>query len=54
MSETFVLVTGACHGGWAWRPVANELRAAYHQVHTPPWPGWALTTTRAASPSPTV
>ncbi|MDX3640433.1 alpha/beta fold hydrolase [Streptomyces sp. MB09-02B] len=35
MSETFVLVTGACHGGWAWRPVANELRAAGHQVHTP-------------------
>ena len=35
MSETFVLVTGACHGGWAWRPVATELRAAGHQVHTP-------------------
>ncbi|GAA4029152.1 alpha/beta hydrolase [Streptomyces sp. NBC_01352] len=35
MSETFVLVTGACHGGWAWRPVAAELRAAGHQVHTP-------------------
>lgn len=33
--ETFVLVTGTCHGGWAWRPVANELRAAGHQVHTP-------------------
>lgn len=35
MSETFVLVTGAWHGGWAWRPVANELRAAGHEVHTP-------------------
>ena len=35
MSETFVLVTGAWHGGWAWRPVAGELRAAGHEVHTP-------------------
>ncbi|MGW0710665.1 alpha/beta fold hydrolase [Streptomyces sp. NPDC002643] len=35
MSETFVLVTGAWHGGWAWRPVANELRAAGHEVHAP-------------------
>ncbi|MER6122156.1 alpha/beta hydrolase [Streptomyces sp. NPDC001795] len=35
MSETFVLVTGAWHGGWAWRPVATALRAAGHQVYTP-------------------
>lgn len=35
MSETFVLVAGAWHGGWAWRAVANELRAAGHEVHTP-------------------
>lgn len=35
MSETFVLVPGAWHGGWAWRPVAAALRAAGHQVHTP-------------------
>ncbi|EKX61880.1 esterase EstC domain protein [Streptomyces ipomoeae] len=48
MSETFVLVTGAWHGGWAWRPVANELRAAGHEVHTRPWPASAPTTTRAA------
>jgi hypothetical protein len=24
MSETFVLVNGAWHGGWAWRPVATH------------------------------
>lgn len=25
MTTTFVLVTGAWHGGWAWRGVAQEL-----------------------------
>jgi hypothetical protein len=24
MSETFVLINGAWHGGWAWRPVAQH------------------------------
>ena len=41
MSETFVLVTGAWHGGWAWRPVAERLRAAGHRVFTPTLPGLA-------------
>jgi pimeloyl-ACP methyl ester carboxylesterase len=39
MSETFVLITGAWHGGWAWRPVAEHLRAAGHDVHAPTLPG---------------
>jgi pimeloyl-ACP methyl ester carboxylesterase len=39
MTTTFVLVTGAWHGGWAWRPVAQELRAAGCQVLTPTLPG---------------
>jgi pimeloyl-ACP methyl ester carboxylesterase len=39
MSETFVLITGAWHGGWAWRPVAEHLRAAGHRVLTPTLPG---------------
>ncbi|MET0188972.1 MAG: alpha/beta hydrolase [Pseudonocardia sediminis] len=39
MSETFVLVTGAWHGGWAWRPVAEALRAGGHRVLTPTLPG---------------
>jgi len=39
MSETFVLITGAWHGGWAWRPVAQQLRAAGHRVLTPTLPG---------------
>jgi pimeloyl-ACP methyl ester carboxylesterase len=39
MPETFVLVTGAWHGGWAWRPVAEHLRAAGHRVLTPTLPG---------------
>ncbi|WP_211268539.1 alpha/beta fold hydrolase [Actinoplanes subtropicus] len=41
MPETFVLITGACHGGWSWRPVAEQLRAAGHQVLTPTLPGLA-------------
>lgn len=32
---TFVLVHGAWHGGWCWRPVADRLRAAGHRVFTP-------------------
>ncbi len=41
MSETLVLITGAWHGGWAWRPVAQHLRAAGHRVLTPTLPGLA-------------
>ena len=32
---TFVLVHGAWHGGWAWRRVADQLRARGHIVFTP-------------------
>lgn len=39
MSDPFVLITGAWHGGWAWRPVAEHLRAAGHRVLTPTLPG---------------
>lgn len=39
MSETFVLITGAWHGGWAWRPVAQHLRATGAHVLTPTLPG---------------
>lgn len=35
MSATFVLVHGAWHGGWCWRRVAQALRTAGHEVHTP-------------------
>jgi pimeloyl-ACP methyl ester carboxylesterase len=41
MPETFVLITGAWHGGWSWRPVAEHLRAAGHTVLTPTLPGLA-------------
>lgn len=41
MARTFVLITGAWHGGWAWRPVATRLRADGHAVHTPTLPGLA-------------
>lgn len=39
MAGTFVLVSGAWHGGWAWRPVAEHLRAAGNLVLTPTLPG---------------
>jgi pimeloyl-ACP methyl ester carboxylesterase len=39
MSDTYVLITGAWHGGWAWRPVAQRLRALGHRVITPTLPG---------------
>lgn len=39
MSEDFVLVHGAWHGGWAWQPVASRLRAAGHRVSAPTSPG---------------
>lgn len=29
-SPTYVLIPGAWHGGWSWRPVAERLRAAGH------------------------
>ena len=32
---TFVIVHGAWGGGWAWRTVRNQLRAASHEVFTP-------------------
>ena len=32
---TFVLVAGACSGGWVWKKLAPLLRAAGHEVSTP-------------------
>src|ERR1700712_3029720 len=37
--KTFVLVHGAWYGGWCWKKVAEELRAAGHNVSTPTCPG---------------
>ena len=34
-NKTYVLVHGAWHGGWCWRPVAGALRAEGHRVFTP-------------------
>ncbi len=39
MPQTFVLIHGAWHGGWAWHAVASELRAAGHDVYAPILPG---------------
>lgn len=39
--ETYVLVPGAWHGAWSWRPVAARLRAAGHRVATLTLPGLA-------------
>ena len=34
-AKTYVLVHGAWHGGWCWRPVADALRAQGHRVFAP-------------------
>ncbi|MDT7568584.1 MAG: hypothetical protein QOG76_7208, partial [Pseudonocardiales bacterium] len=39
MPETFVLIPGAWHGGWAWRPVAQRLRASGHRAISLTMPG---------------
>ncbi len=40
MTSPYVLVHGACHGGWCWRRVAPLLRAAGHEVFTPTLTGF--------------
>ncbi|NDV09279.1 alpha/beta hydrolase [Rhodococcus sp. IEGM 248] len=47
MSKTFVLVHGACHAGWSWRPVAGYLRAQGHRVYMPTLPGLGTEDTKA-------
>ncbi|MBB5959230.1 pimeloyl-ACP methyl ester carboxylesterase [Saccharothrix tamanrassetensis] len=32
---TYVLIPGACHGGWYYDPIAADLRALGHEVHAP-------------------
>lgn len=40
-AKTFVLVHGAGHGGWLWRPVRERLAALGHRVFTPTLTGLA-------------
>jgi pimeloyl-ACP methyl ester carboxylesterase len=39
MVMTYVLIPGAWHGGWAWRPVAERLRASGHRAVALTLPG---------------
>jgi len=39
--RTFVLIHGAWHGGWVWRPVVDRLEAQGHYVVTPTLTGLA-------------
>ncbi|RKT56518.1 alpha/beta fold hydrolase [Saccharothrix australiensis] len=32
---TYVLIPGACHGGWYYDPITTELRDLGHEVHAP-------------------
>ena len=36
---TFVLVHGACHGGWCWEKVGPILQAHGHTAYAPDLPG---------------
>ncbi|MGZ4520529.1 MAG: alpha/beta fold hydrolase, partial [Mycobacteriaceae bacterium] len=38
---SFVLVPGACHGGWWFQPLADELRKRGHLAHAITLPGLA-------------
>ncbi|MGB6661459.1 MAG: alpha/beta hydrolase, partial [Xanthobacteraceae bacterium] len=33
--KTFVLIHGAYHGGWCWRPTAEILESHGHKVYAP-------------------
>jgi pimeloyl-ACP methyl ester carboxylesterase len=39
MSETFVLIHGSWHGGWAWQAVVRHLEAKGHRAYAPTLPG---------------
>jgi pimeloyl-ACP methyl ester carboxylesterase len=39
MSDTFVLVHGSWHGGWAWQAVIRNLAEKGHHAHAPTLPG---------------
>jgi pimeloyl-ACP methyl ester carboxylesterase len=39
MTETFVLLHGSWHGGWAWEPTAWCLRELGHTAYAPTYPG---------------
>jgi pimeloyl-ACP methyl ester carboxylesterase len=39
MGETFVLLHGSWHGGWAWEPTACCLRELGQSVYAPTYPG---------------
>jgi pimeloyl-ACP methyl ester carboxylesterase len=39
MGETFVLLHGSWHGGWAWEPTAWCLRERGHSAYAPTYPG---------------
>lgn len=39
VAETFVLLHGSWHGGWAWEPTAWCLRELGHHAHHPTYPG---------------
>jgi len=39
MSETFVLIHGSWHGGWAWDAVVRHLEAKGHRAYAPTLPG---------------
>ena len=47
MPATFVLVHGAWHGGWCFRPLEKILRAAGHEVFAPTLTGRGLPAARA-------
>ncbi len=46
MSETFVLIHGSWHGGWAWQAVIRHLEARGHHTYAPTLAGHGPTDER--------
>ena len=38
----YLLIHGACHGGWCWRKVKDQLESMGHQVIAPDLPGHSI------------
>ena len=49
MGETFVLIHGSWHGGWAWDAVVRRLEAKGHRAHAPTLPGHGPGVVRAGT-----
>lgn len=48
-AQTFILIHGAWHASWCWKPIAKELILKGHKVFMPDLPGHGLKSHRSSS-----